>query len=84
MVVSDGGSRAVVSPLLARVADIVVAAQQLGPRSAIHAVVAVARTSGATVIAEAIEGERKAELMAAMVVDHGQGWWLGRPEHLSS
>jgi EAL domain-containing protein (putative c-di-GMP-specific phosphodiesterase class I) len=63
---------------------VVGSAQQLGPRSAIHAIVACARTSGATVIAEGIEGAREAELMAAMDVDHGQGWWLGRPEHLSS
>jgi EAL domain-containing protein (putative c-di-GMP-specific phosphodiesterase class I) len=62
--------------------SLTVAAEQLGPKSAIHAVVAFARTSGATVIAEGIEGEREAELIAAMDVDHGQGWWLGRPVHL--
>jgi diguanylate cyclase (GGDEF)-like protein len=59
--------------------SLTVSAQQLGHRSAIHAVVAFARTSGAIVIAEGIEGEREEELMAAMDVDHGQGWWLGRP-----
>jgi EAL domain-containing protein (putative c-di-GMP-specific phosphodiesterase class I) len=59
--------------------SLTLSAQQLGHRSAIHAVVAFARTSGAIVIAEGIEGEREAELMAAMDVDHGQGWWLGRP-----
>jgi diguanylate cyclase (GGDEF)-like protein len=64
--------------------SLTVSAQQLGHRSAIHAVVAFARTSGAIVIAEGIEGEREAELMAAMDVDHGQGWWLGRPMQVAA
>jgi diguanylate cyclase (GGDEF)-like protein len=59
--------------------SLTVASHLLGPRSAIHALVAFAHSSGATIIAEGIEDERHAELMAAMDIDHGQGWWLGRP-----
>jgi EAL domain-containing protein (putative c-di-GMP-specific phosphodiesterase class I) len=54
----------------------------LGPRSAIHALVAFAHSSGATIIAEGIEEERQAELMAAMDIDTAQGWWLGRPARM--
>jgi EAL domain-containing protein (putative c-di-GMP-specific phosphodiesterase class I) len=42
-------------------------------------VVAFARSSGATIIAEGVEEEHQADLMAAMDIHHGQGWWLGRP-----
>jgi diguanylate cyclase (GGDEF)-like protein len=59
--------------------SLTVASDRVGPRSAIHAVVAFARSSGAAIIAEGIETSRHAELMADMGVDLGQGWHLGRP-----
>jgi len=59
--------------------SLTVASDRVGPRSAIHAVVAFAQSSGAAIIAEGIETEQHAELMAEMGVDLGQGWHLGRP-----
>jgi EAL domain-containing protein (putative c-di-GMP-specific phosphodiesterase class I) len=52
------------------------AAQQ----SAIRGIVAFAAASGATVIAEGIESEEDARVMAGLGVVLGQGWALGRPE----
>ena len=51
------------------------AAQQ----SAIRGIVAFAAASGATVIAEGIESEEDARVMADLGVVLGQGWALGRP-----
>ena len=62
--------------------SLTVTSHLLGPRSAILAVAAFARSSGAVIIAEGIEDERHAEMMAAMDIDHGQGWWLGHPARL--
>jgi EAL domain-containing protein (putative c-di-GMP-specific phosphodiesterase class I) len=59
--------------------SLTVSSDRVGPRSAIHAVVAFARSSGAAIIAEGIETQRQAELMAGMGVDLGQGYHLGRP-----
>jgi diguanylate cyclase (GGDEF)-like protein len=59
--------------------SLTVASDSVGPRSAIHAVVAFARSSGAAIIAEGIETQRHADLMAAIGVDLGQGYHLGRP-----
>ena len=52
------------------------AAQQ----SAIRGIVAFAAASGATVVAEGIESEEDARVMADLGVVLGQGWALGRPE----
>ena len=62
--------------------SLTVSSHLLGHRSAIRAVVAFARSSGATIIAEGIEEEHQAEIMTAMHINHGQGWWLGRPIRL--
>ncbi|MHB8719752.1 MAG: EAL domain-containing protein [Candidatus Dormibacteria bacterium] len=48
-------------------------------RAAIHATMAFARVSGATVIAEGIENELVADLMREVGVELGQGFGLGRP-----
>jgi len=59
--------------------SLTVASDRVGPRSAIHAVVAFAQSSGAAIIAEGIETQQHADLMAAIGVDLGQGYHLGRP-----
>ena len=63
--------------------SLAVASHEVGPRAAIRAVVAFARSSGAAIIAEGIETEEHAERLEAFGVDFGQGWWLGRPARLS-
>ncbi|MHB8719015.1 MAG: EAL domain-containing protein [Candidatus Dormibacteria bacterium] len=74
---------AVAEPEFVKLArSMTVGAHLLGNRSAIRAVVAFARSSGAVIIAEGIEEERQAELVRAMDISHGQGWWLGRPSRL--
>jgi len=59
--------------------SLVLDADSPGPRAAIEAAVAFARSSGATVIAEGVETLREMERMRALGVDAGQGWHLGRP-----
>ncbi len=59
--------------------SLTISSDRVGPRSAIHAVVAFAQSSGARIIAEGIEDERRCETMAALGVDLGQGWHLGKP-----
>jgi diguanylate cyclase (GGDEF)-like protein len=59
--------------------SLTIASDRVGPRSAIHAVVAFAQSSAASIIAEGIETQHHAELMASMGVDLGQGWHLGKP-----
>lgn len=59
--------------------SLTISCDRVGPRSAIHAVVAFARSSGAGIIAEGIEDQRQCETMASLGVDLGQGWHLGRP-----
>ncbi|HEV7677171.1 MAG TPA: bifunctional diguanylate cyclase/phosphodiesterase [Candidatus Dormibacteraeota bacterium] len=59
--------------------SLTIASDRVGPRSAIHAVVAFAQSSGAAIIAEGIENQHHAEVMASMGVDLGQGWHLGKP-----
>ena len=46
----------------------------------IEATVAYARSSGSCVIAEGIEDEATADLLAELGVTAGQGYWLGRPQ----
>jgi diguanylate cyclase (GGDEF)-like protein len=58
--------------------------QLLGPRSALRAIIAFARSSGATIIAEGIETEREAAVMSEMDIQLGQGWWLGRPARVGT
>jgi diguanylate cyclase (GGDEF)-like protein/PAS domain S-box-containing protein len=48
-------------------------------RVLIAATIRVARTLGMTTVAEGIETEEQAELMASMSCDRGQGWLFGRP-----
>jgi diguanylate cyclase (GGDEF)-like protein len=59
--------------------SLTISCDRVGPRSAIHAVVAFARSSGARIIAEGIETQRHCDTMAALGVDLGQGWHLGKP-----
>jgi diguanylate cyclase (GGDEF)-like protein len=59
--------------------SLIVNAHAPGPRSAIEAAVAFARSSGATVIAEGVENARVAERMRAIGIELGQGWHLGVP-----
>jgi len=59
--------------------SLTISCDRVGPRSAIHAVVAFAQSSGARIIAEGIEDERHCETMASLGVDLGQGWHLGKP-----
>ncbi len=51
-----------------------------GARAVVEATVAYARSSGSCVIAEGIEDEATADLLAELGVTAGQGYWLGRPE----
>jgi len=76
---------AVASPEFIKVArGLMVAAHAPGARSAIRALVAFARSSGAAVIAEGIESEAERELMMQLGVELGQGFALGEPHDLSS
>ena len=49
-------------------------------RVLISATIRVARTLGMTTVAEGIETDDQAELMAALGCDRGQGWLFGRPQ----
>ena len=74
---------AAASPEYIKVArSLTIGRDRVGARSAIHAVVAFARSSGATVIAEGIESETDAEVVAELGIELGQGWLLGRPGRL--
>ena len=71
---------AAASPEFVKIArSLTVAHDRVGARSAIRAVVAFARSVGAQVIAEGVETEDDAGLIAGLGVDLGQGYWLGRP-----
>ncbi|HZS16079.1 MAG TPA: bifunctional diguanylate cyclase/phosphodiesterase [Candidatus Dormibacteraeota bacterium] len=59
--------------------SLIVSAGAPGPRSAIEAAVAFARSSGATVIAEGVENAAVAQRMRALGISVGQGWHLGAP-----
>ncbi|MDE2613636.1 MAG: EAL domain-containing protein, partial [Burkholderiales bacterium] len=48
-------------------------------RVLIEATIRVARTLGMTTVAEGIETEGQAALLAALACDRGQGWLYGRP-----
>jgi diguanylate cyclase (GGDEF)-like protein len=61
---------------------LMVAAHDAGARSAIRALVAFARSSGAEVIAEGIESETERALMMELGVELGQGFVLGEPKVL--
>jgi diguanylate cyclase (GGDEF)-like protein len=56
---------------------------QPGARAAVEAVVAYANALGSQVIAEGIEDEYQARLMADLGCHMGQGYALGRPQWLS-
>ena len=58
------------------------AADHPGARAAINAVVAFARSAGATVVAEGVETAEEAGRMVTMGVPLGQGYWLGPPVRL--
>jgi len=74
---------AAASPEFIKVArGLMVAANDPGARSAIRALVAFARSSGAEVIAEGIESEAERALMMELGVDLGQGFALGEPQVL--
>ncbi len=62
--------------------SLVAAADRAGATAAVDAVVAFARSSGATVVAEGVESVEDAARMAAMGVPLGQGFWLGPPVRL--
>jgi diguanylate cyclase (GGDEF)-like protein len=64
--------------------SLVAAADHPGARAAILAVVAFARSSSATVIAEGVQTAEEAEQMQSMGVPLGQGFWLGRPARFGS
>jgi diguanylate cyclase (GGDEF)-like protein/PAS domain S-box-containing protein len=57
-------------------------ASRSGSRSAIHAAVAFAESSGATLLAEGLESDFAIQQMRDFGVALGQGWWLGRPGRL--
>jgi EAL domain-containing protein (putative c-di-GMP-specific phosphodiesterase class I) len=59
--------------------SLMVAARRAGPRSAIRAVVAFARSAGGEVIAEGIESAEEARDIRALGVELGQGSHLGIP-----
>jgi EAL domain-containing protein (putative c-di-GMP-specific phosphodiesterase class I) len=59
--------------------SLVAHSSQPGPRGAIQAAVAFARSTGATVIAEGIENRGIGIWMADLGVELGQGYWLGEP-----
>jgi len=74
---------AVAAPEFIKVArGLMVAAGDSGARSAIRALVAFARSSGAEVIAEGIETEAERVLMMSLGVELGQGFALGEPHEL--
>jgi diguanylate cyclase (GGDEF)-like protein len=76
---------AVAAPEYIKVArGLMVAANDSGARSAIHALVAFARSSGALVIAEGIESEAERRLMMQLGVELGQGFALGQPHELAA
>ena len=71
---------AAVRPEFVKVArSLVVEAGNVGARAAIRAVVAFARESGASVIAEGIELPQTARQMLELGVDLAQGYLFGRP-----
>jgi diguanylate cyclase (GGDEF)-like protein len=64
--------------------SLVVSAGSTGPRAAIRAVVAFARETGASVIAEGLELAATARLMHSLDVDLGQGYLFARPALLDA
>ncbi len=52
-------------------------------RNSVAAMVQLARSVGARVVAEMIETEAQARLMDALKVDYGQGWLFGRAGKLT-
>jgi diguanylate cyclase (GGDEF)-like protein len=54
-------------------------ASELGPQSAIRAVVAFAASCGGEVVAEGLENDNAVQLMRRLGVSLGQGFALGRP-----
>jgi diguanylate cyclase (GGDEF)-like protein len=71
---------AAASPEYIKIArSLTLGAETSGPRAAISALVAFARSANAMVIAEGIETMRDADLMVDLGVDMGQGYAFGRP-----
>jgi diguanylate cyclase (GGDEF)-like protein/PAS domain S-box-containing protein len=58
-------------------------AARSGSRSAIRAAGAFAQSSGAVLLAEGLETSFLVEQMAEFGIALGQGWWLGRPMHIT-
>ena len=50
-----------------------------GARTVVRAVIELAHSLGAVVVAEGVESERLAEQVTALGADLGQGWLFGRP-----
>ena len=53
-------------------------------RSFIAGMVEISRASGAAVVAERVETEQEAEILAGLGVEYGQGWLFGHPGELPS
>jgi len=71
---------AAVSPEFIKVASsLTTTIERSGSRAAVRAAVAFASSTGAAVIAEGVENEHTAEMMASLGVKLAQGFWLGRP-----
>ena len=51
-------------------------------RAMVVAMIEIATAVGAQIVAETIETEEQAQLMAKLGVQYGQGWLFGRPGHL--
>jgi len=51
-------------------------------RAMVVAMIEIATAVGAQIVAETIETEEQAHLMASLGVQYGQGWLFGRPGHL--
>jgi diguanylate cyclase (GGDEF)-like protein len=62
--------------------SMVATANEIGSRSAIHAVMAFAEASGSTVIAEGIETPDELDLMLELGITLGQGFGLARPQEV--
>lgn len=53
--------------------------QDTAAEAVVRAIIELAHAHDLVCIAEGIETQTQAELLASMGCDHGQGWWFGRP-----
>jgi diguanylate cyclase (GGDEF)-like protein len=53
--------------------------QDAAAEAVVRAIVELAHAHHLVCIAEGVETQAQAEVLAAMGCDHGQGWWFGRP-----